>query len=63
MNAKKVRIAAAKERAKQLFEKHSSEESDSESSSVSVVVKLQKELAELKKQMESKDNGNSDATL
>lgn len=63
MNARKVRIAPAKERAKQLFEKHSSEESDSESSSVSVVVKLQKELAELKKQMESKDNGNSDATL
>ena len=50
MNAKKARIAAAKERAKQLFEKHSSEESDSESSSVSVVVKLQKELAEVIKE-------------
>lgn len=62
VNAKKAKIAAAKTRAKELFER-CSEESDSESSSASVVVKLQKELAELKKKMESKDNGNRDLNM
>ena len=44
VNAKKARIAAAKKQAKQLLNKHYSEEGDSGNSSASMVVKLQKEL-------------------
>ena len=51
-NVKTAKIAAAKKRAKQLFQNSPPDNSDSENAPM--VVQLQKELAELKKKMESK---------